>query len=524
MKKWILVTSIVVLILAGVVVWLVATSSALKIAVQNVGVRFSSTGEVEILAELEIANSMIIPLRYFKAGYEINAGGVRIATGEIDVSGNVAAGGKTSVKLPLVIDIGSARQLRQTNADKPMNLDVTGALYFDLKLKKIAIPYHFSREIQPGNCACEVIEVPVQIKDGKVTLSPIFHITGDLPEKTISATARYTVQIADAVVATGNAEIHNVEQTRQRLTGKLSIELDLAMWRDLRRKYAGTAVDLTIAGNVDLLVNDRHVEIPFTFSKLFEVHGRPFSLAVKEVCVKSISRQAIVMEVTLSLTSEIPRDIGDLKAEYEVISRQTQLVQGTLSLPHLPALGQGEARLPLTIERASLKQVKEGNAGKKTPLLIQGQAWAMVNDQKVHVPFSVTKEIEFAEKPFEVKLQKIRVRRLRAPSIVDIAVAVKNATAMNVKDLKIDGKIHIGEGLEVDVLDKLVNLPAGQSAVLNLEVKRERGAIVELLRAMIQERRAGGRCKLKFRGKTEDGAEISADSDEESTVIVEGEN
>ena len=429
------------------------------------------------------------------------------------------------VDVPIKIKVKLLRQIKQQNQGKPLSLRVNGKLSLLVAERRLDLPFRFSKTLPArggNNIKCQILELTIRQQGEQMQVVPKVALIGKFPPKIKGLKARYQIKLAGQPIAAGLARLDKAQSEQGKMLAQFPISIDIVTLRQLKQKYVGQAVAMELRGIVRLELQDRHLDLPFEFTKTTELRGKAFEVKVQGVQFSKLTPEEISMTLKLGITSKVAKEIDGLVAHYKVSAQGKQIIAGQLEIAKLPALGTGTAEVPLTVRAKQLKAIKKDNVGKKTPVRIVGDVSATVNGRRFQTPFTIEKEVMFIDKPFTVKLKKIRFRkwRLRQRTYL-VVVEVTNNTPRKIENLTIEGKIILGKGVEVAVLDKNITLLSKQSKLLNLEMEAKRFALIKLLGQIIRSKIANGRWRLKFKGKNEDGAEITSESEEEGQVPVE---
>ena len=197
-------------------------------------------------------------------------------------------------------------------------------------------------------------------------------------------------------------------------------------------------------------------------------------------------------------------------------------MNGAFKLKDMPTKGTSTASVPLTIQAEKFNKLKNENIGRPISFLIKGDITTTLKAQKLQIPFSVTKELELVEKPFDVKLKKFRIIKLNFKECVyGIALDVKSLMPNEIKNVTIEGPIQITKDVSVKVLDKNITLQPGKTTELHIETHSQNKGLIKLARELIKMKRTQSSMDLKLQGETADGTAISSEAKGNSTVDID---
>ena len=364
-------------------------------------------------------------------------------------------------------------------------------------------------------------QVSLELLPDKVwKIDALCAIDNPLPFSLTCVAADYEIKADTALVAAGTVVLSEPVLARQQSPLSLGVKLERGKLKQLRSEQAGQPVTLLITGKLRLVAWGAQLQVPFHFTKVMTQQNRLFELTVKGVNIKQIKPELVDLVVKLGIASKLDLAIADLKASYDVTAKETKVADGALILKELPPHGDAIMEIPIVIQRAKFKAIKAGNLGKPIALVISGNLAVTWQGEAYQFPFTITKEIELQEQPFEVKVKKIRLRSLKNRTCL-LVVEVKNKTSLQIQDLAIDGKITLGDGVEAELLNDKISLAPGQITQLTLELHSEKLGMVKLLKELIKQKRTTSKSKWKLRGKTNEDTVITSHSEEEDSVTVE---
>ena len=492
--------------------------------IQSIAVA-EKNGIMLVKARLLLQGELPAKLRLGKADYQASIAGQPVARGQVVVTPCQQNSAEYQVKVPIAIKLKRLRQIKQQNRGQPSQLQVTGKLALVLPERQLQLPFRFSKPLPArGNKAikCQILDLLIRQQGEQMQMVLLVALIGKFPPKIKTLRARYQVKMAGQPIASGLARLDQARRTPGKMLAQLPVTVDIVTLRQLKQKYIGQSVTLELQGIVRLELQDRQLDLPFSFTKTTELRGKAFEVRVRAVQFSKLTPQEISMTLKLAIQSKVAKEINGLLANYRVSAQGKQIISGQLKVAKLAPLGTGNAEVPLTVQTKQLKAIKKENAGKKTPVRIVGDISAMVNGRQFQTPFSIEKQVELIEKPFALKLKKIRFRKWRfRQRTYLLVVEVTNNTSRKIENLQIEGKIVLGKGIEVEMLDKNITLLPQQSKLLNLEMEAQRFALIKLLGQVIRSKITRGRWRMKFRGKAADGVEIASESEAEGEVAVE---
>ncbi len=522
-KKLAVFIALIFLVIGGSIGWLAANWKMPQLTVQKISIAFPSEGTAQIIAKMEIQNLGKIPISYFKADYIVKSKEQQIIQGEINLEGKVEANQKGNLELPLFFSIDEIMKLRQ---EDKIHLNIMGNLYLDLKIIKAKVPFTIQREIQrqESGMNCKVVSLEIHQNNDKMEVVSCLQIQAAFLKKVNNLQATYKLELAGNSIAEGNAYLKKTESQNPTST-MLSIDVDTNLLRKIKEEHTGKTVTVSLTGNLELMLEGQKQRFPFSLNKDILLQGRPFAVEVKGIRFTNISPGRVSLVLDLGVTSKFAKEIADLRSHYKIYASQKQIMEGDLQLPKLEAFGTKKAELPLTIDIATLKKIKAANIDKKTPISIEGNVSARVNEKYMEIPFSITKEIVLKEKPFLLKVNKIRIQKFRLKgSTYAITVAVTNQTDFSIKDLSIEGEIVISDKVTAKVTDKNLTFLPNQTALLHLEMTGKRTGILQLLGKLALQKLTKTNTQWQVQGKTEEGINITTESTQEETVAIEENN
>lgn len=303
---------------------------------------------------------------------------------------------------------------------------------------------------------------------------------------------------------------------------QIPLNVDLLQLSEIRNNTAEEHVICQLVGKIYVDLKVRKFAVPFAINK--ELPTAKSVLLTKKSCrILQLAPDIIKLQIELGLENKMAKGIRDVHADYQMSALDVVVGKGKLKLDDLPSNGQGIASIPLQIERAVFKKIKADNLGKKIHLLIEGAIHAQVEEKYLDIPFSVTKEMEILhEKSFDVKLKKIRIRKLSVKEKTYWAILdVKSLLPFKIQDLHIEGNIHLGEKCEAKLLNPNLTLLPNQSTSVELEITAQRGGLFELFKMLLRKKMASSNLKIKLRGTGEGGTEVTSEHEGSDNVPVE---
>jgi len=334
----------------------------------------------------------------------------------------------------------------------------------------------------------------------------------------------YQVSADTMNLAQGALNLSGTIDAQKAVLLKLPVRVNLANVKELQSKKAGQKAALTIAGNVYLDLKIKNIAFPFSFVRETELKraGEPANIVVKGVQVTRIAPNDLGLAVQIELANNTENPTSSVLASYSVFGNKELILNGVFKLKDMPPKGTSTASVPLTIKAETFKKLKQENIGKSISFLITGDITTTLKAQQLQIPFSVTKELELVEKPFDVKLKNIRIIKLSLKECVyGISLDVKSLLPNEIKNVTIEGPIQITKDVAVRVLDKKITLLPGKTIELHLETHSQNKGLIKLAWELIKMKRTQGTMDLKLEGETADGTVISANAQGSSTVDVD---
>ena len=285
----------------------------------------------------------------------------------------------------------------------------------------------------------------------EVDLSVKAEIHNTLKIPVFCVNANYDVFAESEKIAHGTISLQKRAASDGRISFDMPIKLDVAPFM-AKRKQDRKKVPISVFGNVGMDIKIAKFSLPFFVSREVEVGKRPFHLVVKGVNVTAISPGVVALLLRIQLFNETNQEISNVEASYRVSAREEEIVAGEMKLEKLQSHGTGNVELPLAVEWKKFKKMKQENLGVPVPISIEGEVCAVFAQKKLELPFRVTKEVVFKEKPIEVKVKRIKIEKLRLKgSTCKVLLEVKNDTGLDIKNLAVDGKINVSKDVEVEV-------------------------------------------------------------------------
>jgi len=334
----------------------------------------------------------------------------------------------------------------------------------------------------------------------------------------------YRVSADTMNLAQGTLNLSGTIDPQKAALVKLPVRVNLANVKELQSTRAGQKAVLTIAGNVYVDLKIKTVAFPFSFVRETEIKtaGEPANIIIKGVQVTRIAPNELGLAVQIGLANHTDTPISSLLASYSVFGNKQLILNGAFKLKDMPPKSTSAANVPVTIKTEQIQKLKKDNIGKPISLLIKGDITTTLKSHELRIPFSVTKDVELVEKPFEVKLKKIRIIKLSVKECVyGISLDVKSLLPQEIRNVTIEGPIQITKDVAVKVLDKKITLLPGRTTELNLETHSQNGGLIKLARELIKMKRTQGALDLTLEGETADGTVISGNARGNSTVDVD---
>jgi len=334
----------------------------------------------------------------------------------------------------------------------------------------------------------------------------------------------YQVSAATMNLAQGSLSLSGTVDTQKAALLQLPVRVNLANIKELKNNPAEQKTALTIAGNVYLDLKIKNIAFPFSFVREIELKqaGEPANIVIKGVQVTHIAPNELGLAVQIELANNSDKPIKSLLAEYSVFGNKELVLKGAFKLKDMPPKGTSLANVPLTIRAEKLNKLKKENVGKPILFLIKGNITTTLKEQKLQIPFSVTKQQELVDKPFDVKLKKFRIIKLTFKECVyGISLDVKSLLPNEIKNVTIEGPIQVTKDVAVTVLDKNITLLPGKTTELHLETHSQNRGVIKLVWGLIKMKRTQGSMDLKLKGETADGTVISSDAKGNHTVDVD---
>lgn len=334
----------------------------------------------------------------------------------------------------------------------------------------------------------------------------------------------YQVSADTMNLAQGTLNLSGTVNAQKSMLLQLPVRVNLASIKELQSKKTEQKVALTIAGNVYLDLKIKKIAFPFSFVRETELRkaGEPVNIVIKGVQVTHISPNELGLSVQIGLTNSSNKPITSLLASYSVFGNKELVLNGAFKLKDLPPKATSTASVPLTIQAEKFTKLKRENIGKPISFLIKGDITTNLNAHNLKIPFSVTKDLELVEKPFDVKLKKFSIINFNFRECVyGISLDVKNLMPIEIINVTIEGPIQITSDVALKVLDKNITLLPGQITELHLETHSQNRGLIKLVLELIKMKRTQGTMDLNLKGETADGTVISADEKGNSTVDVD---
>ncbi len=334
----------------------------------------------------------------------------------------------------------------------------------------------------------------------------------------------YQVSAETMNLAQGTLKLSGTVDAQKAVLLKLPVRVNLANVKELQSKRAGQKAALTIAGNVYLDFKIKTVAFPFSFVRETDLKtaGEPANIVITGVQVTRIAPNDLGLAVQIELANNTDNPISSLLASYSVFGNKELILNGAFKLKDMPPKGTSTASVPLTIKAEKFKKLKQENIGKPISFLIKGDITTTLKAQTLQIPFSVTKELELVEKPFDVKLKKFRIIKLNLRECVyGISLDVTSLLPNEIKNVTIEGPIQITKDVVVKVLDKKITLLPGKTIELHLETHSQNKGLIKLAWELRRMKRAQGTMDLKLEGEAADGTVITANAQGSSTVDVD---
>ncbi|RLI00504.1 hypothetical protein DRO38_06335 [Candidatus Bathyarchaeota archaeon] len=406
-----------------------------------------------------------------------------------------------------------------------IKLALLGRVYLNIMGKKIEIPFSASKKIQrKGEFHCKVNGLEIAQRKDEILLSSAFSITGPLPSKPIKAKVAFEIfAFRNLSLAKGETTLQTISQKENALMGKASFHMARKVLRKLKKRYGGKRVPISLKGKLRLWMEREEIRLPFCIQKEIVLKQKPLSIAIKGIRVSRISPKAIFLRLKLELKSHLSKEIQRVRAKFRAFANgKAILSSGRMDIPLLSPTTVAKIDLPLTIYWKTLKEVKVRNRGKQTRLSFKGRISAKIDKREFTIPFSFQKQMILPEKPFSIKLKKLKILKLvgkRRKFLLTLQITNKGHLA--IRDLAIRGKVILSDKIEMEIGKEHFTLLPHQSKIIKTTLLVKRFGLVKLLRTWIKSRRTLGKWRLKLSGKREDGMDISLEDKGKEMMKVE---
>lgn len=483
-------------------------------------------GALNLILELEVKSQLPRAVSSVSASYTATLQDQELARGTLRLPA-VRPNESTRGRLTIRLEPERLKALRKRQVGGKVSLVLRGNLTAPLPGKSAPLRVSFSlvRAVSLGDGGLQISIKKLQMSEGKGGLNALvtLGIRSRLSMTVEELRVDYSVAVGGAHLLDGRASMERLEPLGE---GTLDARLTITPAALKTPRSEAGPTRLQIRGHLRGVVSPgagmprRAISIPFKLRRaLHRTQGGKVSVA--GVSLREIGTDHISLDLRLKLHGLSLGSGWRARVTYSVVAAGAQMLYGRTAL-------KGESKqvlLPMRIATARLKAVKKASKGRKIPFLISGHVTGSRGGKggsKFDFPFSVSKEVAFQEKPFEVMLAKIRLVSLKGGTrTIHVGLDVINRTGRAIKDLAVEGDVTLAPGVQVEVRNRSLTLRPGKSARLNLLVKAKRFALLKLLGRLIRKRRAAGRMRLRFRGKTETGATITSRLEGDASGPVE---
>ena len=316
------------------------------------------------------------------------------------------------VQVPLTVRLDRLRKVRAAAAGGPSSLAVKGLVIARLKDGHLRLPFELTKKFTPGGLRCQLVELSVSRRGGKLRLGPRLRITGPGPLPVVdSMEATYTVTVAGLDLGSGAARLTGHGDKKQ-ILARAELVLDLAGLKALKKETG--PLELRVAGQVHIRANGKIRKVSYAFTRTLQPGRQAMSVSLLSLRVQSPDKDRLVLVARLGVHSQLEQTLRNISASFTAQVQDQKLLQGTFRLPALGGGRAGNARLRLVLDPARLRALQSRAVGRRLVLLLRGVLTASLPGQKqpLRVPFVTTKSIRLAQESMSVTVESVKVHRI----------------------------------------------------------------------------------------------------------------
>jgi len=523
-KKWIPVIALLLLSAVGLAAWWLLRVPKPELAVKRIDIELPVDDLAVVAVRLEMVNPLSIPLGCLKADFRLASGGRTVLEGTLQMAQEVASGQRKELVVPIRVHLDRLRQLREEARRQQSAVEISGRLHLRGGSQSLVLPFTRTWDIPETGPSIGLRVSRCELKlvsDRQLQVDLALQVTNPTTHRLENLVVAYRVGQPGGQLATGSVSL--AQPIEPGGAGEVAVPalVDLAGVKELVSRLAEAGAAITVEGQLQARVDGKESAFPFTVTKMLPARGGSESLAVRGVKVTRFCAEAVDLEAELALARPLPAPVRQATASFRVSRHGLAIIEGQAQV-EAPRAGTTIVRLPLTLRAADLQQLKSESRGRSVLLEIAGMIRVELENRFLELPFTFEKEVMLPDKPFTVSLKQLRIQKLRLRgSSYHLLLEVTNRTPLDIRDVRMDGTITIEDDLVIQVLNERLSLPPGLAAVVELEVDAHRFAVLRNLPTLVRLKRARGGCQLQLRGRSADGAEVTADEQSRGELAVE---
>ncbi|BBM84383.1 hypothetical protein [Candidatus Uabimicrobium amorphum] len=482
-----------------------------KAEVQNLLIRVNSDRSMDIEASLKISNTKP---RKAKITYRVSLANTQVVTGRALLT---PKNKEMHAQIPIKINVEKLKTLRKKHGGQVVPLVLTGKAFINDQ----QVPFRVRKDILLSSPKRNVRVLGLEVKEkaGKKHIRVKLDITPAPKIKALNIT--YNMFMNHNNIAKG--KFNYVKDTHSSLF-EIPIVLDKEKLEASKAENIGKLVPFLITGNIQGETTRGKVQIPFRVEKDAYLQGK--SLEIKSVALQilKMSRQNMQLQLKLNVFSKFAHDIKKLNITYRKIVKGVQVMGGEVHVQNLVAQKVNVIRIPLHIARKTWNDMKEKYEGQTLRMILKGHVEVETASKHFQFPFEVHKNTVIRKRPFEIKLNKFRIRKWRfRERVYHVILTLKSLLPHKIENLRIEGDIQLTKAIKARVLNKNITLKPNASIDLEIEVKRKRIGLIRRIIDKIRDIKTA-KTNLKIEGTSEEGTVFSSHSNEEQPITVVEEN
>ena len=238
MKKMFLVSLILVILIGLAVGGLIYLKTEFKmpsVSIKSVSCELVSGETFCLTGLLEIDNLMQTSIGCTSIKYKVLANKNEIAVGEVSIKEKIGAKNKTTVKIPVSLDLKDIKALQKSEI---ISLEMAGDVFFDLKIKECQVPFVIKREIprKKEKPKWEIVAVNISLGENKkIDINVKISLINPSPLEIALSKVDYQVLLGEKKVAAGFLEKRQEIKSKEPSLVECPIVINMADFKKARK-------------------------------------------------------------------------------------------------------------------------------------------------------------------------------------------------------------------------------------------------------------------------------------------------